>query len=332
MHILIIGAGSIGERHLRNFLRVPGVRCSIAEPNPAVRQRVAAAYPLQAAYADQRDADLAAFDGVVLCVPTHLHVAMASQILAAGVHVLTEKPLAMSLDGVDDLKRIRDEKRLVASVAFCYRLDPLVNELRDRTASGELGTVRWIQYYAGQYWPRMRKDYPPAYAQKRETGGGAIPDHLVHVINYLEWVFGPVASASAWQWNLALKDIATEDAGGVCLRFASGPVAQLGICLFQRDTNSRLQIVGDKGTIRIEYGAPRLSVFRDAEGAWQTGAAAQIERDDLFRDQARHFIDCIQGKAVPRCTIEDGEQTLRTMLAILKSVDGDGRFVPVTRP
>ena len=329
MHFFIIGVGSIGERHLRNFLRLDGVRCSIAEINPSTREKIASEYKVKAAYADYREADLASFDGVVICVPAHLHVAIATEVVKAGTHVLTEKPLAMSLDGVDELKRLRDEQGVVVSVAFTYRTDPLIQEIKSYVESGKLGTMRVANYYAGQYWPRMRKDYPPRYAQRRETGGGAIPDHLVHTINWLEWVFGPTEEISAKQWRLALDDIATEDTGFVTMRFPGGQIAQLGICLFQRDTNLRLQMIADGGTLQLLADSDALEVYVDATGRWTHGRARRADRDDLFRDQAQHFIDCIHGKAKPRCSVEEAEQTLRTVLAALESSDSDGRFVKV---
>lgn len=330
MHFLIIGVGSIGERHLRNFLRIPGVRCSVAEPSDGTRRKIAAEYQVEAAYADYRETDLADYDGVVICVPANLHVPIAKDAISAGTHVLTEKPLAMSLDGVEELKRLRDEKGVVASVAFTYRSDPLIHEVRDIVRKGKLGAVRLIHGYSGQYWPRMRKDYPPKYAQSRETGGGVIPDCLVHTINYLEWVFGPAEEVAAKHWRLALNDIATEDTGFVSLRFAGGVVAQIGTCLVQRDTNSRLQFVAERGTIQMRGGEDALEIFHDDKGEWSRGEAVRGDRDDIFRDQAAHFIECIRGEAEPRCTLEQGEQTLRTVLAALASADGDGGFVKVS--
>ena len=331
MHFLIIGVGSIGERHLRNFLRIDGVRCSIAEVNDRLRERIAADYHVQASHADYRDADLSAFDGVVICVPANLHVPIATDVVSSGTHVLTEKPLATSLDGVDALKRLRDEKGVVVSVAFTLRTDPLIRELKQLVESAELGAARVVNYYAGQYWPRMRKDYPPHYAQSRDTGGGAIPDHLVHLLNCIEWLFGPPEEVAARQWRLGLDDIATEDTAFVTMRFPGGQVAQFGVCLFQRDTTQRLQVIADAGTIRLDGECDALEVFVDSTGEWTPGSARRSDRDDVFRDQARHFIDCIQGKAQPRCTVEEAEQTLRTVLAAFESADSDGRFVKVPR-
>jgi len=331
MHFLIIGVGSIGERHLRNFLRIDGVRCSLAEVDTATRERVAAAYGVEASYGDYREADLSAFDGAVICVPADQHVPIAQDVVSAGTHVLTEKPLAMSLDGVDRLRRLRDEKNVVVSVAYTLRSDPLIKELKQLVESAELGEARVVNFYAGQYWPRMRKGYPPWYAQRRETGGGAIPDHLVHYINCLEWMFGAPEEVSAKQWRLGLQDIATEDTAFVTMRFPGGQVAQLGVCLFQRDTNLRLQVVAEAGTIQMNADSDALEIFLDRTSEWTRGRARRLKRDDVFRDQARHFIDCIQGRATPRCTVEEAEQTLRTVLAALESSDGDGRFVKVER-
>ena len=133
MHFLIIGVGSIGERHLRNFLRIEGVRCSIAEINAELRKKIASEYEVQASYADYLDADLSSFDGVVICTPANTHIPMATDIVAAGTHVLTEKPLAMSLEGVDELIKLRDKKSVVVSVAFILRCDPVIAETREQS-------------------------------------------------------------------------------------------------------------------------------------------------------------------------------------------------------
>lgn len=327
MHILILGVGSIGERHLRNFLRLDGVRCSCAEPNDAQRARIAAEYEAERAFASWEEADLSDYDGVVLCTPTNLHVPLLTQLVEAGVPVLSEKPLAIKLDGVAELNRKIRQQSALAGVAFCMRHHPLMVEIKERIDSGDLGTVRLAQSYSGQYWPRMRKGWPPAYAVHRETGGGAIPDHLVHSINLLEWFFGPPVAVSAFQRHLELPGISTEDYGAVTMRFAGGQVGQLTLCLFQRDLQVQLQIIGEGGTARYEREADRLDLFDDESGEWKKGEAHAIDRDDLFLLQAQHFLACIRGGAEPRCTVEEAEQTLRTVLAAVESSDGDSGFV-----
>jgi predicted dehydrogenase len=327
MHILIIGVGSIGERHLRNFLGIPGVKCSIAETNERTLQKIVAEYHVHSARADYRDYCLGNFDGVVISIPTHLHILVAQDALKSGANVLLEKPLAMSMEGVEELKKLHSEKRTVLAVAYSWRSDPLLRELRELALTGEAGRVRLIDYYVGQYWPLMRKNYPPQYAQSRATGGGAIPDQLIHMINFLEWCFGPPLEVSASQWRLGLEDISTEDTAHMVLKFYGDIVACLGICLFQRNSTMRLQIIGDKSTIQLRDDSDNLEIFDPGGGTWLKGKSTRLDRDMVFKDQAQHFIECIKGNAVPRCTLEEAEQTLHTMLAALQSSDSDGRFV-----
>ena len=327
MHFLIVGVGSIGERHLRNLLRIDGIACSIAEINAGMREKIAAEYTVQQAYTDYRDADLSAFDAVVICVPANLHIPIATDVVAAGTHVLTEKPLAMSFDGVDELKRLRDEKGVVVSVAFTLRSDPLMRELKELIDTTSLGKVRLVNYYAGQYWPMGRKDFPPVYAQDRTTGGGAIPDHLVHMINFMEWSFGPVDKVAAKHWRLSLTEVATEDTAFVTMQFTNSVIVQLGLCVFQHGNYQRLHLAAEKGTCQLRDECDTLE-FLDAEHCkWRPGEAQRIDRDDVFVLQAKHFMECIKGNATPRCTVEQGEQTLRTVSAAIESADGDGQFV-----
>ena len=327
MHIFIIGVGSIGERHLRNFLRIDGVRCSFAETNDEQRGKIAAELGAEGTFASWEEADLSDFDGVVICTPTDMHVPIMTQLVEADVPVLSEKPIAMKLDGIAELKQKIREKNAVTGVAFCMRHHPLMAEIKRRIDGGDLGTVRLAQSYSGQYWPRMRKGWPPEYAIRRETGGGAIPDHLVHSINLLEWFLGPTVSVSAFQRHMELPGINTEDYGTVIMRFAGGQVGQLTLCLFQRDLQARLQIIGDGGTARYEMEADRLDLFDDGNGEWTKGDAQTVDRDDLFMLQAQHFLAQIRGEAEPRCTVEEAEQTLRTVLAAVESSDGDSGFV-----
>jgi len=291
------------------------------------REKIAAEYEVERTFGAWEEANLSDFDGVVICTPTNLHVPIMTQLADTGIPVLSEKPIGMRLDGIAELKQMIREKNIVAGVAFCMRHHPLFGEIRDLIHSGGLGTVRIASHYSGQYWPRMRKWWPPAYAQSRETGGGVIPDHMVHMINLLEWFFGSASSVSAIQRHLELVDVPTEDYGNVVIRFAGGQIGQLSCCLFQRDTLSTFQVVGDGGTARIELNAERLDLFDDQAGAWKKGEALTVDRDDLFMIQAQHFIDCIRGEAEPRCTVEEAEQTLRVVLAAMESSDGNSEFV-----
>ncbi|MDP6449782.1 MAG: Gfo/Idh/MocA family oxidoreductase, partial [Lentisphaeria bacterium] len=249
-HILIVGVGSIGQRHVENFLTVDDVRCSIAETDETIRQRVADQFPIEQAYADFHEADLPAFDGVVICTPTNTHIRFATEIVSAGTHVLCEKPLGTSLDGVDELKRARDANGVSVGIAFVMRCDPIFGEMKAQLDDGAVGTVYKAHSSATQYWPRARKGFPPQYAMSRATGGGAIQDHMVHHINLFEWFFGQPVSVAARHWQLGLG-LPTEDTAAVTIEFPKNIVAQLEISLCQQNPAWSVHVAGESSTLRV---------------------------------------------------------------------------------
>jgi predicted dehydrogenase len=327
MHVLIIGAGSIGERHLRNFLRVDGVFCSFAEPDAARREKISGLYDAQSAFENWEDADLADFDGVVICTPTDTHVPLISRLIESDIGVLSEKPIATHPEGVTDLMDKIREKSACVGVAFCMRHHAVFGEMRRRFMQGDLGGVRTAFSFDSQYWPGQRPFWPPKYAMSRETGGGAISDHMVHKVNLFEWFFGRVESVSAFQRHISLPDIPTEDLGTVTLRFKDGQVAVLSTCLFQRNLHSQVELVGEKATARQIHDSDRLQIYRPEKASWETGEARFDGRDEMFFRQAEHFIACLRGDAEPRCTVEEAARTLQVVLAAIRSSDGDSRFV-----
>src|SRR5688572_13198386 len=111
--VLIVGVGSIGERHVRCFAATGRARVSVCDVNPELRRTVAGRYAVEGAFTDL-DAALAARPEVaVICTPAHLHVPMALAAVRAGAHVLVEKPLSTGTDGVADLLHEVEARRAV---------------------------------------------------------------------------------------------------------------------------------------------------------------------------------------------------------------------------
>ena len=98
-HILVVGTGSIGERHVRCFLNIDRVDVSVCELDASLRKEIAGRYDLRSTYGSLEDALREPLDAAVICTPANLHVSMATQIVQKGMHVLIEKPLGVDLDG-----------------------------------------------------------------------------------------------------------------------------------------------------------------------------------------------------------------------------------------
>ena len=125
MKICVVGAGSIGERHLRCFLATGRASVCFVEPNRGLRDTVAARYPGAASF-ETLSMATDAFDPTVavIATPAPLHVPLASELVERGAHVLIEKPLAVTGDGVVELSQAVQSRGVIARVAYVYRAHP----------------------------------------------------------------------------------------------------------------------------------------------------------------------------------------------------------------
>ncbi len=316
--VLIVVTGSIGERHARCFGQLSDVAVSVCEPNDALRRQVAEKYNVRQAIADYDQAALDEFDAVVICTPAPLHIGMSIRALQAGCHVLCEKPLSISLDGVDELdEAIRSSERIFR-VAYTWRQHPGMKWVESQLRGGTIGRPLQATIVSGQDFAFFRPAYREIYYAKHETGGGAIQDGATHMVDILLWCFGPARSVSCEADHLALEGVAVEDTVSLTLRFQDNPtVATLVMNQFQKNNDLRAEIAGDLGTVRFDIADARGSIFR--EGQWDHTAIPSRDRDANYIDQASAFLDAIDGRPSNLCRLDEAADALRVVLAALRS-------------
>jgi len=318
--ILVVGVGSIGERHLRCFLAINRVRASFCEVNPVLRQTIAERYPAAKAFDDFDSALKAAPAAAVICTPAPLHIPLALAAAQRGIHLLIEKPLSTKLDDVEVLKSEAVKQKLAIAVAYVYRAHPTLGAMREAILSGRFGRPLQIVGIFGQHFPFYRPGYRETYYRDRATGGGAVQDALTHVINMAEWIVGPVENLVADAAHQSLDGVQVEDTVHVITRH--GPVlGSYSLNQHQAPNEGLLTIICERGTVRFETHQHRWLWQTDPAGTWQMESAAKLERDTLFIRQAEYFLDAMEGLHPPACSLDEGIQTLRVNLKILSSID-----------
>jgi predicted dehydrogenase len=318
--VLVIGGGSIGERHVRCFQRTGRADVSLCEINADVRQRVGTQYALPATYSDLNDALAAKPQLVVVCTPAHLHIPQAIHVVAAGAHVLIEKPLSTSLEGIDALHAALHTHARTAGVAYVYRAHPALQQMRQSIAAGEFGPPLQVVVQSGQHFPLYRPAYRDIYYRDRATGGGAIQDALTHLVNAVEWLVGSVTRVAADTDHLRLEGVSVEDTVHVIARHGN-VMASYSLNQHQAPNESTITVVCANGTARFESHNCRWLAAINPGEAWQDRATFTLERDDLFVRQAATMLDAIEGKSPVACTIDEAIQTLRVNLTILEATE-----------
>jgi predicted dehydrogenase len=320
--VLVIGTGSIGERHVRCF-RLTG-RCDvgIVETRRDLLRRIAGQYGVGAAFDSIEAAlDERHWDAAVIATPAPTHVPIALRLASRGLHLLTEKPLAITLEGVADLAAAVERAGLVAGVAYVYRAHPLARRMHKLIRSGRFGDPLQLYVTAGQHFPTYRPAYREIYYADRSSGGGAIQDALTHLLNLGEWLIGPIDRLAADAAHLALDGVTVEDTVHLIAR--QGP-ALASYCLNQHQAPNETVItaVCRAGTLRLHLQQGQLTSMRETGAqAWTVELDATLERDAWFTAQADAFLDAVERHVPVLCTIDEAAQTLRVVLAALACLD-----------
>ncbi|MFN0056793.1 MAG: Gfo/Idh/MocA family protein [Planctomycetales bacterium] len=322
--VLVIGVGSIGERHVRCFQATGRARVSIVELNPTLRTTVAQRYGIAAHATLEAALEERPAIGVI-ATPAHTHVPLATCLADAGLHLLIEKPLSVSQEGLDALCDQVEARGIVAGMAYVYRAFPVVASLKESLDSGRVGRPLELVAVAGQHFPTYRPAYRQIYYTRHETGGGAIQDALTHVVNAAEWFVGPVTSLFADAAHCALPDVEVEDTVHLLSRHGA-VLGSFALNQHQAPNEMSLTIVGEAGTLRWENHNNRLLHMSAPGEPWQPQEFGPMERDTPFISQAHAFLDAVEGKRPVLCTLAEGRQTLRVNLAALQSVQSGNRI------
>jgi len=324
--VLVIGAGSIGERHIRCFLATERVDVAICEPNITVRQAMQGRYGVAQSFGSIVDSLASQFDLAVVATPAQFHVLQAQLLVEQGIHVLVEKPLSLNLNGIKELENTAASRGVSAGVAYPYRAHPAVAAMRAAIATGRFGQPLEVIVVAGQHFPTYRPAYREIYYRDRATGGGAIQDALTHLINVVEWIVGPSTRVIADAAHLILEGVTVEDTVHVLARNTNVATSYV-LNQHQPANELSVTVICEGGQTRFEGHQAKWSWITEVDGAWHE-ERVMLDRDTLFRQQAEAFLDAIDERRPPLCPINEGRATVETVLAILASLDS-GRWEQV---
>ncbi len=321
--VLIVGVGSIGERHLRCFQATGRANVSFVEINDSLRETIAQRYGVRG-YADLRHAiETERPAAAVVATPANHHIEIAITLAEAVIHLLIEKPLSTRVEGVERLARVAGERGVVVGVAYVYRCFPALAAVRDVLLSGRFGKPVELVAVCGQNFPTYRPAYRSTYYTNHATGGGAIQDALTHVLNAGEWLLGPIDRLVADAAHQVLDGVDVEDTVHLLARHGD-VLGSYSLNQHQAPNEFTLTVICERGTVRWESHAQRWRWVIEPDESWHDEPYEPQPRDAAFVTQANRFLDAVEGQSSLLCSLEEGEQTLRVNLAALASVEQGG--------
>ncbi len=323
----VVGVGAIGQHHARVYNELEGVELvAVADPDEARRQKAARRFkvPTYASHAELFAAER--LDVASVTVPTVLHHSVALCGLEHGVHLLVEKPIAVTLEEADDLIEQAAARGLTLSVGHIERFNPAVLELKRRLDGGELGRVFQVQ---------ARRLSPfPAYVHDV----GVVMDLATHELDIMRYLLGSEVTRLYAEVGRNVHP-AHEDMLSAILRFDNGVVGVLDINWLTPTKVRELRLTGERGMFLVDYLHQDLYWYENGEapGRWDALALfrgvqegnvvkLRVDKTEPLERELRAFVAAAAQHSAPTVTGEDGRQALLLARLLLASAH-DGRLL-----
>lgn len=329
MRILVIGCGSIGERHIKNLKSLASAELFICDRDKERLEYIRDKYGVKFFQTYEEAFSKEAINAVLVCTPTNEHIIPALTAVKHGCHVFVEKPLSHTLEGVDKLIQEAKHRDLVLITGFNYRFHPNLQKIKTLLDNQAIGNPIGVKAHFGcNFHYRLpyhnERDYRQDYAAKK-VGGGVILDAATHIIDYLRWFFHEVEEVFCYAGKMSKLDLEAEDFAEILLKFKQGTIASLHADFIQQPYQNRCEIIGEEGTIIWGYPEEKIRLFSAALNQWQE---IETETIDMYLEEMKHFIQCIRGEETPLVDGVTGRRVLEIALAAKESA-ATGKVIKV---
>ena len=322
MKVLVVGTGSIGQRHISNLMHL-GAEVA------AFSYRAAEGAPCSS-HAGMRlvenlhDALQEDFDGVVVANRTDLHMDVALEAARRKKNLFLEKPLSVSLAGCDELQALMGLHALVVEAGFMLRFHPNLVWIKQYLADGALGELMHLRASVGQWLPDWRPgtDHRTGYGAFRKTGGGVIFD-LIHELDLVHWLAGAVVDVTAMTRHVDCLGIETEAIAQIGLRLESGALAQVHLDYVRPGYGRALEIVGSIGVLTWDYPTGTVSLSRaDGSSDIVHRVPSEFDRNTMFREHMAYFLRRLSTPELkPSSSLGNAIEALQIALACHRSAE-----------
>lgn len=329
----IIGCGRISVVYLKAFADISGLVevCFAVDKDLSRAQAFAANFEGCRAGDRLKDMLAAGLDVVHVCTPHFLHKEHVVACLNAGCHVLTEKPIAISMEESREMLEAARRSGRQLGVIFQNRYIEGVQEVRRLIKAGELGEITGA-------WSHLTWFRPPSYYECDwkgtwdKEGGGVVIDQAIHSLDLVRYMTGlEVKKVQGHIARRVLTNIEVEDEADAAVTLENGAVYIFSACNYYVKNNPiRIEISGEKGKALLTGNDMEIALDGQApymvRPALPSGASGEVYWGAYHGVQVREFYQKLaSGEPVP-VDPEDAAKTLQLVLDIYHSADGDNNL------
>lgn len=342
MKFLMIGLGSIGQRHLRNIKRVYGDEAQIIayrvrglkrtfSDTMQIRENVSLEEEFGiTSYASLDEALLEKPDVAFITNPTNMHIPCAIACAKAGCHLFLEKPVSDTMEGVEELLQTVGETGVKVFVGYQNRLHPGIAQLKEMLEQKELGDILNVRAVVGERLTTMHsyEDYKETYMARKDMGGGVVTNQMVHEMDYLCYLFGSPKDVYAVGGVIGNLGIDVEDNCEAVFTATGGgrsfPIS-VHADFYQSPPERYVQVVGTKGKAKVDIIGNTVEWTIHDET--KKTSFNHFQRNDMFIEELQLFIEAVKQDKEPEIGLSDGVTGIRMALAVKESMQMGGKKI-----
>jgi len=314
----VLGCGKIAERHLRAYKKMPMVDVVIADIDRAQADRLGEELKVPVAEDLEMLFTAESLDALDLCIPTRFHKDAVLKSLGNGKHVFCEKPLCLSVEEALEIERAASAAGRIVMVGHLYRFHPAFQFVKEVLEEGIIGRPYFALFRLGG------RGSHTLWKHRKDEGGGAILEMLVHMLDLILWYFGDVETVTCLWQDVVLKhreinglvhEVDAEDL--VLLKLKTGGVEVL--CesdLLTPSYMNTLEIHGENGSIftSILHFLPTVVYCKKPKGVLNQGNNFYtFPQENLFEKELRHFVEAIKNGGGHLNSVADSIKIFRVL-------------------
>jgi predicted dehydrogenase len=253
INIAIVGCGRIAQRHAQHIANTKGATLvGVCDIITEKADKLAAEYHTTAYYKIEDLLNNSGINLVAICTPNGLHAHHTILSLKAGMNVLCEKPMAISVYDCGEMIKTAEKVNRRLFVIKQNRYNPPVNAIKNAIDDGKLGKINSVQLSC--FWNRNEDYYKNSWKGTKELDGGTLYTQFSHFVDLLYFLMGDVKEVKAYGDNYLHQNIIEfEDTGVVILKFYNKAIGTINYTVnsYGGNMEGSLTIFGENGTVKI---------------------------------------------------------------------------------
>ena len=322
----VVGVGGMGGNHARGFGEIEeGVLVAVADVNAETAARVAEETGATAFESAEDLIENGDIEAVLIATPHFFHPPVAEFAASKGVHVLSEKPLAVTVSAADAMVAACREADVLLGVMFQQRLEAPRAKMKQMIENGELGELHRISMVAPWYRPQAYYDSGAWRGTWKGEGGGILMNQAPHSLDQFIWLMGHNPRAVQAMADTRLHQIEVENTAMALVDFGPGKMGYFYASTAEVPGGERVEVAGDKGLLVLEGGELKMfrletpisehlpsatGAFNAPKGAWETVEIDLPARG--HRDVTRAFCRAVREKDAS-LLVADGSEGVRAL-------------------